>query len=268
MPTTLELHITMIDECLDPGLMSAYARLLSPDEVVQHARFRFQQDRDRYLVTRALQRTLLADKLAEEPHALRFERGGHGKPRVLHASELGQRLSFNLSHTRDAVVMAVALDCDVGVDIERSDAAAPLEVMGANMSESEAQAVLGACQGAQQDALFWSLWTLKECVVKATGEGLHAPLRRFGFELDKPSGRIAMQASAGTPEDARTWWFAQWAPTPCHLAAIGMAWPRASDQASPPTPHVSLKTVIPLVSQSEICIDFIRRSKAAGVGAV
>lgn len=262
MPTTLELYITMIDECLDPGLVSAYAKLLSPDEVAQHARFRFQQDRDRYLVTRALQRTVLADKLGEEAQALRFEREPHGKPRGLHASELGQRLSFNLSHTRDAVVMAIAVDCDVGVDIERTDGAAPLEVMGTTMNASEAQAVLAADQGPQQDALFWSLWTLKECVVKATGEGLHAPLRRFGFELDKHSGRIAMQASPNTPEGARTWWLAQWAPTPCHLAAIGMAWPRASGEASAAMPRVSLKTVVPLVSQAEIGINFIRNSAA------
>jgi 4'-phosphopantetheinyl transferase len=258
--TVLDLRIAHLDECLAPELMSAYSKLLSPAEAARRGRFRFQRDQDRYVVSRALQRTVLAQMVTDLPHKLEFETNAYGKPRLLHISDIGKRLSFSLSHTDDAILLAVAMDCELGVDIENTDRAPPLEIIRGNFAEVEVQALRAAGLSAQQDALFWSIWTLKESLVKATGEGLHAPLNRFGFTLAPTTRSVVLQASPETTEGTRIWWFGQWAPTPHHLAAVSLAWPIAGMKGPAQAPQIRAKKVVPLMDECDLEIALIRSS--------
>src|SRR5262245_58866692 len=115
---------------LDPSLAAsvAYARpeimltafsrpellaWLSPEERVRHARFRFESDRDIYLVAHALTRRMLGRVIGVASAALEFAAGEHGRPELV-APEAARGFRFNLSHTHGLVACAVTRTADIG----------------------------------------------------------------------------------------------------------------------------------------------------------
>lgn len=253
----LDLWITHLDECLTPARLAAYSQLLPPAEAERARRFHFQRDRDRHVVTRALLRTVLASLVGERPEQLQFATGPHGKPFLQHDSDIGRRLSFSLSHTDDLVMLGVTQDHALGIDVERTTRAAPLEVARRQFAEVEVKAFQALANPQQQTDLFWSCWTLKESLIKATGEGLHTPLDRFGFSFDTQD-HVTLHASPGTAEGTGRWWVGQWAPTEHHLAALCVAWPAGSSPASAQAPAVRARRIVPLQGDTDLPIQFLR----------
>lgn len=251
------LWTLFFDDCHDQsGLLEAYRDLLSPDETARMQRFVFERDRRRHLLSRALVRVVLGRTLGADPRALVFGAGPQGKPMLAGGARGG--LSFNLSHTGDVAVLAVAdtgtdLGIDLGVDVESTERKAPLEVGLSQFSPVEVgqlQALQALLQHSGGDAPIdprladhcWSLWTLKESLIKATGLGLSTPLKRFGFALDQASGAIALHNQLGTEEARQAWWFGTWRPSERHMAALCV--PRPSPMA--PAPAVQARRFVPL----------------------
>ena len=174
----IELHLLRV-------VSGADVSLLSTQERERAARFRFDADRDAFAFARASLRRLLGDRLNVEPRSLVFESGEHGKPYLR-----GDPLHFNVSHTRDAV--AIAIDASaLGVDIERVDPArVSLDTIKHYFPADEARR-LESLEGAARCELFFALWTAHEARLKASGLGLSLPLpaddgswivHRGGFE--------------------------------------------------------------------------------------
>lgn len=92
---------------------------------------------------------------------------------------------FNLSHS-GTLVMAAFSDHEIGCDVEKVKPGR-LKVARRFFTESE-QAYLDdpALSDKERDQLFARLWTLKESVLKATGEGVRMPLNSFSFTLSDP----------------------------------------------------------------------------------
>ncbi|MFN2308572.1 MAG: 4'-phosphopantetheinyl transferase superfamily protein [Gammaproteobacteria bacterium] len=164
----------------DGELLERYAALLSDSERGRQQRYRFARHRHDDLVSRALVRTSLGHYLAMPPAELRFASGDRGKPYLVNPPV---PLEFNLSHTEDFIVCAVAGTRAVGVDVEwlqrRSDTAA---LARRYFSERE-NALLLDLAGERQRDRFFDYWTLKESYIKACGQGLAIPLRHVSFEI-------------------------------------------------------------------------------------
>ncbi len=90
--------------------------MLSDDERNRSARFRFEKGRRRFVVARGALRELLGRYLGTDPGQIRFTYNAFGKPE-LHP-DFGDRLKFNLAHSGDLTLIAIARDADVGVDVE------------------------------------------------------------------------------------------------------------------------------------------------------
>ena len=88
---------------------------LSADERDRMGRFRLEKDRWRYLIGRGLLRSLLGRYLDVVPQALRFETMVAGKP---HLASCQGELQFNLAHSGDYVLIAIADRRAVGIDVE------------------------------------------------------------------------------------------------------------------------------------------------------
>src|SRR5512132_2469878 len=99
---------------LDDHGADRFEPLLSPDERDRAAAFRFERDRWRYLVARGLLRTVLGERLDEDPGRISFAYGERGKPRL--AGETGLR--FNVSHSHGVVAIALCEGRELGVDVE------------------------------------------------------------------------------------------------------------------------------------------------------
>src|SRR5262245_52936668 len=87
-----------------------FARLyatLSCDERNRSDRLRFERDRRRFIVAHGVLHELLGQYLRTEPGRVRFVYNAFGKPEP--SPEFGSRLKFNLSHSADLALIAIAL---------------------------------------------------------------------------------------------------------------------------------------------------------------
>ena len=98
-----------------PGvpIESLYVRL-DHEERGRADRFVFPEHRKRYIVAHAALRTMLSTYLGGNPDAVPFVVGPNGKPSL----GPGARLRFNLAHSGNLAVAAIALDQEIGVDVE------------------------------------------------------------------------------------------------------------------------------------------------------
>ncbi len=122
----------------------------------------------------------------------RFEKGPHGKPRL--AGDWAW-LRFNLSHSGQLALVAVARDVEVGVDVERIR---PLREM-----HSIARRWLGLDDIADESE-FFRAWTWHEAVVKALGVGLSGSAEGFtGYAAAVDAGAGYAAAVAVLAADCR-----------------------------------------------------------------
>ncbi len=208
---------------LSDAARRACLRVLSDDERARHLRFRFEQDRDAYLLAHALTRTLLAGQLEVEPRALRFKAGPHGRPE-LDWPRSSPALRFNLSHTRGLVACALALEHDVGVDVEHFERRVELEQVARSVFSEPERAALMALPPEGRRRRFFELWTLKEAYIKAVGKGLALPLRAITLEL-APAAPPRLQLAAPIQDNAERWFFALDEPAPGYLLAVAAGSP-------------------------------------------
>ncbi len=101
----------------------------------------------------------------------RLRLGPHGKPGF--AGESAWR--FSLSHSGGRVVLAVARDQDIGVDIEHAGRRANFVAL-AGRAFHENERAWWQTRGSQP-ADFLRIWTLKEAWLKTGGEGISVDLR-------------------------------------------------------------------------------------------
>ncbi len=151
--------------------------MLSADERAR--RFANPADRARFVVTRALVRTVLSRYARVEPAAWRFDYEPGGRPRAAGGPW------FSVSHTGGLSLCAVTRTSEaIGVDVERSGRAARVVALADRyFSPDEAADVRAASSEAARRARFFAYWTVKEAYLKARGTGLGARLDRCRFEL-------------------------------------------------------------------------------------
>lgn len=194
-----------------------YASWLSADERDRESRLKFEQDRHRFRVTRAMVRRVLGAYLGIDPAACEFRAEEHGRP-VLVNDTGPAPLTFNLSHADDLILLGVTRARAIGVDVERlrgkKNAAQLAERFFAPF---ERERVVAEPDASRED-LFVRYWTLKEAYIKARGIGLSLPLEKFGFTLAGASPALHIEPELA--DDPARWAVLQWRPTPSHWAAI------------------------------------------------
>lgn len=163
-------------------LIEQYLPLLNSEEQERYRRFHFDHDRHTYLAAHALLRITLSRYALCEPARWGFKRNEQGKPEIALMSNLPP-LRMNLSHTQGMVACVVALDRGCGVDVERvrsmKDMAGIAEVVFSNAEND----YLRAQDETEWPHHFFKFWTLKEAYIKATGQGLSAPLKDITFDI-------------------------------------------------------------------------------------
>jgi phosphopantetheinyl transferase len=142
--------------------------LLSPQEREHLDGYRSADAAVRYVVTRALVRSVLSERLRRAPGDLVLSRTTTGKP------VLDDTVHFNLSHSGDLVLLAVSGARPVGVDVERRrevPKVAALEARWLNASERQDFNRLRDLGIGDADA-FLRVWSIKEARLKALGVGI------------------------------------------------------------------------------------------------
>ena len=97
-----------------------------------------------------------------------FEYGEHGKPAIVGHPEI----YFNMSHCREAAICVLS-DKPVGVDIE-SIRRYSESLARYTMNDAELERI---AQAERPEVEFIRLWTLKEAVLKHSGEGIRNDMK-------------------------------------------------------------------------------------------
>lgn len=197
-----------------------YLPLLAPDEHERMARLVFERDRHRFLLTRALVRTMLSRYAPVQPADWQFIANVHGRPEILDRPAGVPDLRFNISHTDGLIACAVTIGREVGVDVEHVNRRLTQDVAARFFAPSEV-AHLQSLPEEEQERVFFDYWTLKEAYIKARGFGLALPLGDFAFHLS-PDAVPAISFEPSLPDDPATWQFRQDWPTPTHRLALAI----------------------------------------------
>jgi len=164
-------------------------------------RFHFEQDRRRHLIGRGVLRTLLGRYLNLAPQDLRFETAVAGKPHL--ASGQGQ-LQFNVSHSGEYVLIAIADDRAVGIDVEEVHDDFDVDEVALHFFSADEKRNLETFTGRAKIEAFYNCWTRKEAYLKAQGAGLSFPLDQFDVSL-RPGEPACLIATRPDPAEARRW---------------------------------------------------------------
>lgn len=157
-------------------------KILSANERIRHDAFHFQQDRDLYLCAHTLLRHALSAYTGIPPSSLRFQRAPLGKPTLV-STIPGDMPQFNLTHTKGLAACIIAGTRPCGIDLELVQQKAELLNIADHWFTAEEVEQLQRLSGEWRCEHFYSLWTLKEALLKAYGCGLQQPLNSFGFRF-------------------------------------------------------------------------------------
>jgi 4'-phosphopantetheinyl transferase len=175
---------------------------LSPDERQRADRFHFEVDRRRCIIGRGVLRLLLGQILGLSASQLQFECDEFGKPRLM--PRQGLPLQFNVSHSGDLILIAIAMGRAVGVDVERIRADIDLDSIAARFfSPNECRMLASLAEPVRHES-FFACWTRKEAYLKAKGVGLSLPLDQFDVSF-LPGEEPRLLEVRHDPAEARRW---------------------------------------------------------------
>ena len=158
-------HIQIVRMCLQEPAALRWD-WLSPDERHRAQRYVREDAARTFVGFRAQVRLVLGALLQRSPESLEFEYGPAHKPRLRDGS-----LEFNLSHSGDLALLAVAAADSVGIDVERVVESIDLLSIAERVFQPDERAIICGETGEPSACRFFEQWTLKEALLKATGTG-------------------------------------------------------------------------------------------------
>jgi 4'-phosphopantetheinyl transferase len=197
---------------------SRWQLLLSTDELSRASRFHFSRDRQRFVASRALLRTILASYLSTDAKGLTFSYSKKEKP-SLGPAHVDSGVTFNVSHSGGIALLAFARRREVGVDIEQVRRDSDLEAIARRFFSNLEQEQLAALPSEEKVEAFFRCWTRKEAYIKATGDGLSLPLSQFDVSL-RARETNALLATRPDSSEAGRWLLEEVPGGPGYIAAL------------------------------------------------
>ena len=153
---------------------------LDGEELSRWREFQYPGPRRRFALCRAALRALLCERLECDNDRLEFGAAEYEKPfAVLNGSPAP--VGFNVSHSGEHGLIAIADRGRVGVDVEEFSSRPNLDGIIETVFGPEEQGELALVRGRRKLRLFFRLWTIKEALIKAVGMGLYMDMS--GFEV-------------------------------------------------------------------------------------
>jgi len=252
MDHTIDLWFAIPQTISSPHLLAQYISMLSNEEKKSKDRFHFEQHRHLYLVTRAVEKTLLSRYTGVPVTDLSFEKNEYGKPQLKVDTGL-PKLYYNISHTENLIMMAVFQEGEVGVDVEfLRRSIFPEKIASLCFAPLEILDIASQKTWDEKSERFYEYWTLKESYIKAMGKGLAIPLQNIQFDLTH-TGRIF---HTDKREKFGYWQQFSFKVDSNYLAAVCIS------AASAYTCSVKMRKIVPLYSETEVQCDIMRHSES------
>ncbi|MEQ1529549.1 MAG: 4'-phosphopantetheinyl transferase superfamily protein [Methylococcales bacterium] len=148
-----------------------YWPLLDKNEQDKALRFVQTTHGRRYIASHGKLRLILSEYLGIPPAKIGYTEQAFGKP-VIIIDGLEHDIKFNMAHSGNKMLVAVGMDCEIGVDIEVWNGG--IDTLSiANICFAEAERCFwNELPENRKNEFFYRFWTRKESFVKAVGVGL------------------------------------------------------------------------------------------------
>jgi 4'-phosphopantetheinyl transferase len=180
VPAIAQGEVQVWSARVDEAAVKAAVGLLNEEEQARMERMRLGIARHEFVVGRALLRVLAGTASACGPREVTIGVGEFGKPRV-------EGVEFSVAHSHGLVVLALCSEAAVGVDVEWVEREIEaLEIARSSFAAGEIKRIEQAAEDTELARTFFAVWTRKEAMVKAHGQGLTIPLQSF----EAPEGDV------------------------------------------------------------------------------
>ena len=173
-----DVQVFHVDLTCDAKREARAIRLLDSSERDRWHRFRYERPRREFALVRAALRSVLCSKLGCDAKRLQLQVTRHGKP-FARVGGIRAPVSFNVSHSGKHGLIAVADRGMVGVDVEERIVRPHIDGIATLVFGPNELAELAAASGGTRTCLFYTLWTLKEALIKAVGTGFVMDTSQF-----------------------------------------------------------------------------------------
>jgi 4'-phosphopantetheinyl transferase len=192
---------------VDKRCFELLRQLLTLDERQRADEFQLDMPRRRFVIARAALRVLLGRFLDAPPAAVELRVDEFGKPMIeANRNDLGLR--FNVAHSDELALIAITLNREVGVDVERlRSVGQAAQIAERYFHSTEIQSILGAPAN-DRDAVFLGCWTAKEAALKAIGTGITGSLAEFYVSFDS-DGSAVIDVPTNSPNGKSTHCYVQ-----------------------------------------------------------
>jgi 4'-phosphopantetheinyl transferase len=131
---------------------------------------------------RSALRRLLGNYLEFTSQDLEIAYSHYGKPCLVNL-DIHKKINFNISHADKLGLIAIAMDRQVGVDLELVRQEDSIEAISQRFFTPEESKQIMSLPASLQPEAFFTCWTRKEAFIKARGEGLSIPLDQFEVSI-------------------------------------------------------------------------------------
>ena len=143
------------------------------------ARFRFAEDRARFVLGRALVRKIIGHYLELQAETIELAYTERGRPFF----PLDEKIQFSISHTHDLVTVALTDGARIGIDLEYQKDHLDLPSLAERIFSSADLQTFQVLSGDEKVAAFFRAWTRKEAYLKARGEGIAEKLQEISVSF-------------------------------------------------------------------------------------
>lgn len=174
---------------------SEISSALSEQELVYARGIRHTQFRNVWASVRSALRLVLSEVTGVSDAKIDINYSTSGKP-VLQ----GNPVHFNVSHSGNRGLIAVSAKYPVGVDLEQIRMRKGLQRLAKRFLHPGEAEYLASLTEQQQVQTFTRLWTAREALVKATGQGIGAGFSRFSVKIIPGSQNTHLEYGIEDPE--------------------------------------------------------------------
>ena len=165
------------------GDINNYYSVLSEDERQRADKLRVEDKKQQYIITRGALRQRLGLLTNIDPKDFVFEYLEHGKP-VLANNHQCTDIKFNVSHSNDLALIAIAQEQNIGIDIEKINCESNHQALMTRFFSKAEQTEFQTMPDANMARAFCACWTRKEAFIKAVGDGVSYGLDKFDVTVD------------------------------------------------------------------------------------
>ena len=162
------IHVNLMP---DPKRETAALAWLDEREQARLESFVHPRPRRQFILCRASLRAELCLALDCSNSELSIGISTYGKPHALVGGHPAS-IAFNVSHSGRHGLIAFSPEGRIGVDVEERSARRDIDDDIRLLFSPDERARLNSTEGHRQLELFWSLWTMKEALLKASGTGM------------------------------------------------------------------------------------------------